>query len=408
MKLYKVIQNFKNERLNDIEAAVRAEILAAGLKIPKGAKIAITAGSRGVANIAEIIKATCNTVKEMGGVPFVIPAMGSHGGATAEGQREYIEGYGITEEFVGAEIYSSMEVVELDSEGLPHKLFMDKYAYNAYGVIAVNRVKVHTDFHGPIESGVMKMCVIGLGKHKQALEIHSFGTYGLRELIPPAARRVIESGKILLGIGVLENAYDETAEVRAALPKDIESMELEMIAKNRHLMPSLPADNIDVLIVDRMGKDISGVGIDTNIVGRMRITGEAEPETPNIKIILVDDLTEETKGNALGMGLADIITEKLRNKIDFAVTYENVLTSTFVVRGAMPLVVKDVREGLDFALRCSGSIVSEDGPRVMRIRDTLHLDEIYVSEALAKEAALLAHVDLTSETIDAFDEIWKG
>jgi len=398
MKLHKVIQRFDGERLADIPGAVRREMLNSGLSLPKGERIAVTAGSRGVANIAVIIKSVCDTVREMGGEPFVIPAMGSHGGATAEGQRELIQSYGITEEYVGAPIYSSMEVVELDSEGLEHRLFMDRYAHEAYGVIAVNRVKVHTDFHGPIESGVMKMCVIGLGKHAQALEMHSFGVYGLRDLVAPAARKIFESGKILLGIGALENGYDETTQVRAALPNDIEAMEMEMLDRCRTLMPSLPANDIDVLIVDRMGKDINGVGIDTNIIGRMRIRGEAEPEKPRIKMILVDDLTEDTHGNASGMGLADLITEKLRSKIDFAATYENMLTSSFIMRGAMPIAVENAREGLRHALRCCG----RDGRKVMRIRDTLHISEIYVSEDMLED--MPDYVEITSQVIEAFDE----
>ena len=389
MKFYKAIQTFDKKKVADISGTIRNEMLKTGLSIPAGARIAVTAGSRGVANIAEILKAVCNTVKEMGGEPFIIPAMGSHGGATAEGQRELIEGYGITEEYVGAPILSSMKVTELDNSGLKHRLYMDRHAYESHGVIAVNRVKVHTDFHGPIESGVMKMCVVGLGKHAQALEMHSFGVHGLRDLVPPAARKVLATGKILMGIGTVENAYDETAQIRAALPADLETMELEMIDECRRLMPSLPADEIDVLIVERMGKDISGVGIDTNIIGRIRIPGEQEPDNPRIKMIIVDDLTEETHGNALGMGLADLITEKLRDKIDFPSTYENVLTSSFLLRGAMPLVVKDVEEGLKHALRCC-----HGGDKVMKIRDTLHLSEIYVSESLKDIVAARPNVEI--------------
>ncbi len=399
MKMTKIVQSFERPVIQDIEAQVRRGVLESGLALPVGARVAVTAGSRGVANIAKVIKAICGAVRELGGEPFVIPAMGSHGGATAEGQRALIESYGVTEDFIGAPIVSSMKVTEMDGTGLGHRLFMDANAHAAHGVIVVNRVKVHTDFHGPTESGMMKMCVIGLGKHAQALEMHSFGVHGLRNLIPEAARRVIASGKILLGVGLGENAYDETALVRVAGPQDIEKTELDMIAWNRAHMPALPVKDIDVLVVDRMGKDISGVGIDTNIIGRMRIAGEPEPQSPRIGMIVVDDLTRETHGNATGMGLADFITEKYRAKIDFPATYENILTSSFVLRGLMPIAVKNAATAVRHALRSCGRAAQEN-PRVLRIRDTLHLSEMYASDALLGELAKLPNVVVTGEMIE--------
>ena len=399
MQLTKIRQSFDRTRLEDIEGTAYQSVLESGLTLPEGARVAVTAGSRGVANIAVILRAICAAVRKLGGDPFVIPAMGSHGGATAQGQRELIASYGVTEENVGAPIVSSMKVAELDASGLGHRLFMDKSAYEAYGVIAVNRVKVHTDFHGPFESGVMKMCVIGLGKHAQALEMHSFGVHGLRDLIPPAARTVIASGKILLGVGIAENAYDETAQVRAALPQDIERMETELLAWNREHMPSLPVEELDVLMIDRMGKDVSGVGIDTNIIGRMRIAGEAEPESPRIRMIVVDDLTEATHGNATGMGLADLVTEQFKEKIDFPATYENVLTSSFVMRGNLPIVTKNAAEAFRHALRCCGRS-RQNSPYVIRMIDTLHLEELYVSQAVLEIVKDLPYVEVTGDTME--------
>jgi len=375
----RVRQTFDSPHIKDVEAHTRQTILDSGVTIKPNARIAITAGSRGISNIALILKTVVETVREMGGQPFIVPAMGSHGGATAEGQRALIEGYGITEEYVGAPIHSSMQVTELDSSGLQHRLYMDKYAAESDGVIVVNRIKVHTDFHGPIESGIMKMCVIGLGKHALALEMHSLGVYGLRDLIPIAARKIIATGKILLGIGICENAYDQTALIQAMLPDQIEKTEMQMLDWNRAHMPSLPLDDIDVLIIDRMGKDISGLGIDTNIIGRMRIVGEAEPERPRIRAIIVDDLTEGTHGNAMGMGLADFLTKRLRDKINFHDTYENVLTSSFLIRGNMPVVLDTPREALQQALR--GYVRGVDAPRIIRIRDTLSLSDIQLSPA---------------------------
>ena len=404
MKLSKILQTFERKQLADIPAAVHTAMKGTGLALPKGARVAVTAGSRGIANIAVILKSVCGVVREMGGEPFIVPAMGSHGGATAEGQQAIIEDYGVTEAFVGAPILSSMKVAELDSEGLGHRMFMDRHAYESHGVIIVNRVKIHTDFHGPFESGMMKMCVIGLGKHAQALEMHSFGSNGLRDKMPPAARRIIESGKILMGVGILENAYDETADIRAALPQDIEKTELEMLDWNRAHMPSLPVDDVDVLIVDRIGKDISGVCMDSNIIGRLRVLGVPEPVRPRIKMIIADDLTEETHGNASGMGLADLITEKLRSKIDFAATYENVLTSSFTARGSMPVVVKNALEGLRQSARsCGYGVSGMDELRVMRIRDTLHLSEVYVSDSLLADVSLCKNAEITGLSMEAFD-----
>ena len=375
-----ITQTFDQAYITDVAQATRQAVLQSGLQLKPGASIAITAGSRGVANIACIIKAIADAVKERGGVPFVIPAMGSHGGATAEGQQELLAGYGVTEAFVGAPIRSSMQVVELDSTGLPHRLYMDKHAAQADGVIVCNRVKVHTDFHGPVESGMLKMCVIGLGKHAQALEMHSYGVYGLRELVAPAARKVLATGKIVLGVGVAENAYDQTAQIRAALPPSIEQAEAELLVWSRAHMPALPLSDMDILIIDRMGKDISGVGLDTNIIGRMRIPGQPEPDSPRVGMIIVDDLTDASHGNALGMGLADFVTQQLRDKIDFSATYENVLTSSFVARGNLPIVCATPAEALRHALRSCGRQAVE-APRILRIRDTLHLSGIWCSPA---------------------------
>ena len=403
MKLYKVKQVFNKTKIpgDQIEAVVRQQIADSGVTIAKGATIAIATGSRGVANIHRIVKATVEYVKDMGGNPFIVPAMGSHGGATPEGQREVLEGYGITEEYTGAPIKSSLEVVELPQEGLENKVYMDKYASEADGTIIINRVKVHTDFHGPLESGLMKMCVIGLGKHKQALEIHNHGTRGLRELIPPTARQVLKHGNILLGIATVENAYEETAIIKALLPPDIEEEEMKMLDWCKTHMPSLPTSPIDVLIVDEIGKDISGVGIDPNIIGRTKIRNEPEPEYPDITSIMLLDLTENSHGNAIGIGLADIITRRIFDKIDFAAMYENVVTSSFLERGFVPIIVDDEKTGLDYALRSCGR-ADLNNPKIIKIKNTLTLDEIWVSQKVLDEIKGKEHIEVTNESMELF------
>lgn len=399
MTLTKIRQTFNRPKIDDeqIEEVVRQQMSASGVNIAQGAHIALAVGSRGIANLKRIVKAVADWVKAQGGEPFIVPAMGSHGGATAEGQRAVLEGYGITAAAIGAPILSSMTVVELPRGDLAHPVYMDKCAYESDGVILINRVKVHTDYHGAIESGLMKMAVIGLGKHRQALAIHGYGLRGLKELLVPTARQVLQSGKILLGVAIAENAYDETAQIRALLPAEIEREEMQMLDWVKANMPKLPVRQIDVLIVDEFGKDISGVGIDPNIIGRIKIPGEPEPEYPNITSIMLLDLTDGSHGNAIGMGLADIITRRVFDKIDFRATYENVVTSSFLDRGFIPIIVDDEQTGLAYALRSRG-LADLNRPRIIRIKNSLHLEELWVSQAILEEVRGRDDIEITDET----------
>ena len=264
--------------------------------------------------------------------------MGSHGGATAEGQREILASYEITEAAIGCPVRASMEVVELDNGGLELPLFMDRYAFESDGVILINRIKPHTAFHGEYESGLIKMSVIGLGNKRLASELHRFGVYGLKTLMPLAGRQILLTGKILLGIGIVENAYDETAIIEALTPLEILAREPELLNSAKQMMPYLPLKDIDVLVVDRLGKDISGSGMDPNIIGRMKIEGTPEPESPRIKAIVVTDLTDASHGNACGIGLADVTTRRLVDKVNWDVTYANGVTSGFYSHVALPIV----------------------------------------------------------------------
>jgi len=403
MKLFAVTQRFNRPRLPDdaIESVVYQELADSGVMIAKGSSIAIAVGSRGIANIHRIVKATADYIKAQGGTPFIVPAMGSHGGATAEGQREVLESYGITETYTGVPIKSSLDVVELPQGDLPNKVYMDKYAYEADGSIVINRVKLHTDYHGPLESGVMKMLVIGLGKHAQALAIHNYGATGLKEYIPPTARQILKYGNIILGIAITENAYDETAGISALKPAEIEQEEMKLLQWVRENMPSLPVKRLDVLIIDEFGKDISGVGIDPNIIGRTRIKTEPEPEYPDITSIMLLDLTEKSHGNAIGMGLADIITRRVFDKIDFQATYQNVVTSSFLERGFVPIIVDDEQTGLSYALRSCG-LADINNPRIIRIKNTLTLDKIWVSQAVLDELTHQEHIEIVDENMELF------
>ena len=376
----KVEQSFCGEQINNIEAELFQQLEQSGVSIPPGASIAIAAGSRGIANIPLIIKTVVAWVKSRGGVPFIIPAMGSHGNGIAAEQKKILEGLGITEEYVGAPIRSSMEVVELPQGQLPNRVYMDRYAYQAYGTIVINRIKVHGDFSGETESGLLKMCAIGLGKHRQALAIHQFDISMLRQLIVGTARQILRYGNLLLGIGVIENAYHETMELRVLRPEQFEDEEKRMLRRYKEIMPSFPVDTFDILIVDEIGKDISGAGMETKIVGRLR-SGAAEPEKPQIRYIVTTDLTKPSHGNACGVGIADFITKKLFDQIDLDATNENIVTCRCIEQGRIPIIARDDRQAIEFAIRALGNLPPE-GPRIIRIKNTLRMETLYVTENL--------------------------
>ncbi|MDQ3009419.1 MAG: nickel-dependent lactate racemase [Acidobacteriota bacterium] len=396
----KVRQQFESTAIADIEQAVAHQFKSIKWRCAPGARIAIAVGSRGIANISRIAKAVVMAVKAKGGDPFIIPAMGSHGGATAEGQREILASYGVMEEEMGCPVRSSMEVMELDNGDLEIPLFMDRHAFESDGVILINRIKPHTAFHGDYESGLVKMSVIGLGKERLANALHAFGIYGLKTMMPKAARKILATGKIILGIGIVENAYDETAFIAALTPEEILRREPELLNTAKAMMPSFPLNEIDVLVVDALGKNISGSGMDPNIIGRMRIRGEVEPEFPAIKVIVVTDLTDASHGNACGIGLADLVTRRLADKIDWDATYMNGITSGFYEHFMLPIVAPTDAQALEWGIRASHD--PRRPKKIVRITDTLHLSEMYVSEAALKE--IKDRVEILSEPENLFDE----
>jgi len=364
--------------------------------------VAIAVGSRGIAQLDSMVKATVDFLKANGNSPFIVPAMGSHGGATAEGQAQVLASYGITPETMGCPVISSMDTHRLQEHPGAPAVFIDLAAWKADGIVLINRVKPHTDFHGRWESGLVKMAVIGLGKKNQASEVHRHGVRGLRELIPDAFQQILGTGKLWAGLAVVENAYDETAHVEVLPAGRFSSRESELLELARGNMPRLPFDDLDVLIVDRVGKDISGSGMDTNIIGRIRISGEVEPEAPRIRSIMVSRLTEATHGNATGLGLADVITQGLFDEIDFVTTYANIVTSGFLERGKIPVVAKNDREALEIALRAAVPFSSETAT-IIRIRDTLHCHEMMVSAAAAQRMQDLSLGSVQENSLPLFD-----
>jgi len=351
-------------------------------------KIAIAIGSRGITNLPVFVRQLVDYLKKAGKVPFIVPAMGSHGSASAAGQKKVLENLGVDEKTIAVPIVSSMDVVSIGEVALDVRSFpvyVDRLAWqDSDGVILINRVKPHTDFVGRYESGLAKMAAVGLGNHKGAKHVHSLGVFGLEELMPKLAEVVFKTEKIIGGFAIVEDAYHNTAGVHWLNSNEILAEEPALLERAKTLMPKLPIENIDLLIIKRMGKEISGVGIDTKIIGRMMIPDRPEPESPQIELIGVCSITDASYGNALGIGLADFITKRLFEKIDFQALKENILTSTFYQRGRIPLVLDDEKEIVSVALEYF-SRRGRAEPKVVIIRDTLSLSDIYVSETVLEQ-----------------------
>ena len=384
-KMYHIRQRFDDSRVKDIRETVRAEL--GGLSwsaIQPGQRVAITAGSRGIADIAEILGTIVEFLKSFDADSFLFPAMGSHGGATAAGQVAMLEQLGVTEASVKAPIISSMETEEIGFTEDRVPVFMDKNALAADHIVVVNRIKSHTKFKAPIESGLMKMMAIGMGKLKGAELYHKAAVqYTFFKIITDAARLVMTKAPVICAVGILENAYGETAKIKALKTAEIESKEKDLLLLSKKMMANLPFNEIDLLIIDEMGKDISGVGIDPNITGRNRDLLGVFPHPVEVKRLFVRDLTDRTKGNAAGIGLADVTTKRLVDKIDYDATYKNCITGISLEKAAVPMYFKNDREAIEVALGSIGLIPAEKS-KIVRIKNTLRLDTAEVSEVYAE------------------------
>ena len=369
-----VRRHFSTEKIEDVAGEVRKELARVNLagRVRPGQRIALTAGSRGVDNIALILKTIGEELKKLDARPFIVPAMGSHGGATAEGQVELIGEYGVTEPAMGMPILSSMETVVIGKTPMGATVHMDRNAHEADGVIVVNRIKNHTSFRAPVESGLCKMMAIGLGKQRGAEAIHDYGFAN----IAPAASVMIGTGKIILGVGTVENAYHKTAKICAAAPEDIHETDRDCLKLASTLLPRVPFDELDVLVVDQIGENISGTGMDMNVVGLWRRTGEP-PFTPMYKRLVVLDVCAESHGNCAGIGVADFTTSRLADKFDREKTYWNMLTSNFPDGGKLPIALNTDVDAIEVALRSANR--TADVFDLVRIKDTLSLGEFWVS-----------------------------
>ena len=398
-RMLRLSQKFEGPELTDVEQETRSQLAALelGNKIRPGESVAITAGSRGIANIASIIKAASRQLKDIGAEPFVVPAMGSHGGGTAEGQREILHSYGVTEEYTGAPIRSSMETVIVDTtpQGIP--VHFDRHAYEADHVVVCGRVKPHTGFVGPIESGLHKMMLIGLGKHRGAKIYHrAIKDFSFLEIILAVADVILSKCRVAAGLAIVENAYDETALIEAVAPDQFFEREKELLKLAQLWMPRLPFPEVDLLVVDEIGKNISGSGMDTNVVGRkFNDHGATEDDTVNCKRIFVRGLTRETHGNACGIGMAEVTNQRTVDQANLVATRINALTGGHPSAAAVPIAFESDQEAMLAILETVGLVDPVDSG-IIQIANTLKLGEVLVSEKYSPEVRERSDLEVLS------------
>ena len=376
-KGYQKLNSKENENIiEDIKKDLKSKLTAVNLE--PGSKIAVAAGSRGIDKIYEVTEAVIEVLKSFNLSPFIIPAMGSHGGATPEGQIDVLADYGISEENLNVPVRASLETRVIGKTSSNIEVRFSKVALESDGIIVINRVKVHTDFSAEIESGMSKMLVIGLGKHQGASNIHSQGVDKFPEILPEAAQIIIDKAPVLFGLGLLENAVEKLCDFRIASADQIIETDKELLKKQKELLPEIPFAEVDLLIVDEIGKNISGSGMDTNIIGKTKKVDV------DIGYIFVRSITDESHGNAIGIGMADFTTKQCYDRINFKDMYTNVLTARMLQYGRIPIVLKDEYTAIKTAILFSNKDI--DDIKIVKIKNTLELEEIYFSNALLNEA----------------------
>jgi hypothetical protein len=395
--LARVRQSIPQPRVDDVPGTVRRLIKGSRLRerVKPGGTIAVGIGSRGVHAIDVVARAIVDTLREMDYRPFIVAAMGSHGGATADGQRELLAGYGVTAETMGVAVKTDMDTVVLGTNPVGLPIYFDKNAYQADGIILANRVKPHTDFHATHESGVLKMLVIGLGKRDGASQVHKLGVRGLQEVLPAVGRFLVKNTRFALGLAIVENAEDVPAEIAALEPETIFDAEPVLLDRARGLMGRLPFDQIDLLVVGELGKNYSGAGMDPNVIGRLFVETQPDFDRPVVTRLVVLDVSDESHGNIVGIGFADLTTDRLVAKMDAQSFRINTLTSCCLQRSRIPLSLPTDREVIEAALDTCWRIDPAEA-RVVVIPNTLELKTLWVSSPL--EAEVRAHPHLTLES----------
>ncbi len=395
-RMVRVRQVFRDDALPDVPAALRAEIAAPAIaqRIKPGARIAVGVGSRGLADLPLLVNVVVGELKRLGAQPFIVPAMGSHGGATDEGQKALLAALGVTEASAGCPIVSSMETVELARlpNGLP--VDMDKQAMGADGIVVINRVKPHTSFSGASESGLVKMLAIGLGKQRGAETCHASGMGHMAKNILDMARVKLAQAPVLFGVATIENASERISRVAAVPAETLIERDAELLVEARRNMPSIPFTPLDVLVIDRMGKEFSGTGMDPHITGRT--TTPFVTVAQKVTRMVVLDLSDKSKGNATGMGLADLCTRRLADKVDIEPTYANHLTSTVIWHAKVPMTMPTDQRAIQAAVKTC-NVADLSTLRVVRIPNTLHLEHLAISEAMLDEAARHPSVEVLGE-----------
>lgn len=378
-QLYAVTQHFDETAEPDVRAAVRREIAAADLqkRISPGQTVAVAVGSRGIRNLVDIVAETVAALKDLGLSPFLMPAMGSHGGATSDGQAAILSDLGLIEDTVGAPVRSGMDVVSVGHIGNGAEVFMARDAWEADHLVVVNRIKPHTAFRGEVESGLCKMLTVGCGKHQGALNMHK---YDLGQSIVPAAELILSKMQVLFGLAILENAAEQTMRIRGTDSDNFVSTDRENLLIAKKLLPRIPTDDLDILIVDQMGKNISGAGMDPNVIGMWRRDGG--PRTPDYRTLVMLDLTSQSHGNAVGIGMVDLTTKQVLEKVSLKATYTNALTTGIWSSVRLPIALDTDREVVETAL---SRIPVPDTVRLARVRNTLELETLWVSKAVAED-----------------------
>jgi hypothetical protein len=365
-------------------------------KIKKGTRIAVTAGSRGINSIDKIIHALVKELQTLGAKPFIVPAMGSHGGATAEGQRKVLADYGITDETMGVPIQSSMEVEKIGQLENGTPVYLDKIALSSDGIVVVNRVKPHTAFKADYESGLLKMLAIGLGKHKGATAFHTCGVDMFGELLPQLGKVVLDNAPVLFGLGIIENAYDHPARFEIVWKEDMVKREKDLLVEAKSLMPKILLDNLHLLIVHEIGKEISGSGMDPNITGRSSSRHFHKPDALKTERIVVLNLTAVSEGNACGIGVADVTTKKFVDSMDLDYTYVNAITSGILATARIPIYMPTDREAIQLALKTCPQVRHPE-TKIVWIKNTLSLEKIYASEPLLPEIRRHPQIEILSD-----------
>jgi len=388
-QVFRVRQKFEAPRVVDVRSAVSEQLggLQLARRIKPGQSVAITMGSRGIANIREIAKAIVDVIKGLGALPFIVPAMGSHGGGTVAGQVGVLASYGVTEEYCGCPIRASMETIVVCQTAEGFDVHFDRHAFDADHVVVCNRIKPHTDFVGDIESGLMKMMLIGLGKHEGAKVYHrAIQDYSFGQIVRSVAGQVLASCRIVAGLAIVENGYDETAYIVGVAPEEFEAREKELLITAKKLLPRLPFDRIHLLIIDEIGKNISGTGMDTNVVGRkFQVHRAAREEFPKVKRIMIRGLTEATHGNAAGIGLAEFCTRRAIEQTNVESTRINCLTAGHISAAMLPLDYPTDRATIEVALPTVGMVAAPQA-KIVWIHNTLELGEVECSAAYLDEA----------------------